>query len=157
MRRLLALILGCLGCLLLNGCAALAPFSSLVSLPSSPPAPQVFEETRVDLGRDNFVLVKANVRGESKGFSLLGVITMSPATVTKAMNRMYASAQLRVGEPQTLANLVVNQSSSYWILFGIPKVEVRADVVEFNPLVRANRDGKSKPAPAKPPDDTGGR
>ncbi len=54
-----------------------------------------------------------------------------PATLSKAMQRMYAAAQMQPGQPQSIAHLVVEQTSSYYILFGIPKVEVRADIVEF--------------------------
>jgi hypothetical protein len=143
-----------IACLLLNGCAALAPYSSLVSMPEggSPPR-EVHEQTRVGLDRDNFVLVKTNVWGRSKGFSLLGVITIVPPTLTKAMTRMYASAQMRPGEPQTVAHLVIEQTSSFWILFGIPKIEVRSDIVEFNPEVKARAQVNPKQAPAGPPDE----
>jgi len=82
------------------------------------------------------VLVKTNVLGKSKGFSLLGLITIYPATLTKAMNRMYSAAQMTPGQPQTLAHLIIEQSSSYWILFGIPQVQVRADIVQFSPEVK---------------------
>jgi hypothetical protein len=125
------------GGLLMSGCAALLPAGSMVGplLGATPPL-QVTDLTNVKLARDNFVLVKANVVGRSKGFSLLGFITICPATVTTAMNRLYAAAQMRPGEPQTMAHLTVERSSSYWVLFGIPQVEVRADVVKFIPKAK---------------------
>lgn len=119
---------------LFAGCAAVAPLTSLIGTPHGDvPGLQVHEQTSVNLARDNFVLVKTNLVGQSKGFSLLGFITMHPATLTKAMSRMYASAQMPPGRPETLAHLIIEHSNSYWILFGIPKVEVRADVVAFRP------------------------
>ena len=141
------------GCWLMSGCAALVPAGSVIS-PLLGPAPplQVTENTGVSLGRDNFVLVKTNVLGRSKGFSLLGFITIWPATLTQAMNRMYASAQMRPGEPQTLAHFSVERTGSYWILYGIPRVEVRADVVQFVPEVKTPEREKPKPAPTQPPD-----
>jgi hypothetical protein len=140
-RFLLALV----GCFLLNGCAALVPFSSLLSIPSSGTPPlQVHDETSVRLAEDNFVLVKTNVVGSSRGFSLLGLLTIQPATVSQAMNRMYAAAQLERGRPQTVSHLIVEQTTSYWILFGIPRVDVRADVVEFRP--------QRRPPPPPPPE-----
>ncbi len=120
-------------CALLTGCAAVAPLTSLISSPQSGPPPlQVHEETRVSLAQDDFVLIKTNVVGHSSGFSLLGLITIVPATLTKAMNRLYGVAEMQTGRPQTVAHLVIEQTSTYWILFGIPKIEVRADIVEFN-------------------------
>ena len=131
-------------CSLLSGCAAIAPASSVLSaLPGGSPVPLVHEQTTVSLAQDNFVLVKTNVVGLSKGFSLLGFITIYPATLAKALDRMYGAAQLHIGEPQTVGQLLVQNSSSYWILFGIPKVEVHADVFQFNPAVSSG--GREKP------------
>jgi hypothetical protein len=128
----------------MTGCTALAPAGPLVNpLSGGSPALQTHEQTSVSLAADNFVLVKTNVTGQSKGFSLLGFITICPATLSKAMDRMYASAQLRPGEPQTVAHLIVEKSTSYWILFGIPKLEVHADVVAFKPTATTNE--KARP------------
>ncbi len=119
-------------CFLVTGCAALTPVTSLLTtLPGGAPPLQVHEETRVDLAGNNFDLVKTNVWGQSKGFSLLGLITIVPPTLTKAMQRMYAAAQMSPGRAQSIAHLVIEQTSSYYILFGIPKIDVRADIVEF--------------------------
>jgi hypothetical protein len=140
------------GCLVMSGCAALAPAGAVISpLLSSPALPLVTEQTRVDLSQGNFVLVKTNVVGSSKGFSLLGLITMSPATTTKALNRWYAAAQMCPGKPQTLAHMTVERSSGYWILFAIPKVVVRADIVEFRPETRTipRRNPRAKGGPSK--------
>lgn len=135
----------CLGAALtLSGCAAIAPFSSLLSAPTGPPPLQVHEQTDVQLAKDNFFLVKTNVLGQSKGFSLLGIVTIYPATLTKAVNRLYANADMRPGHPQTVSHLVIEQTSSYWILFGIPQINVRADIVEFRPETPA-------PEPVLPP------
>jgi hypothetical protein len=141
-------------CSLLTGCAAIAPISSLISSPSSGTPPlQVHEQTSVKLARDNFVLVRTNVVGRSRGFSLLGLITIYPATLSKAMNRLYAAAQMREGHPQTVAHLVIEQTSSYWILFGIPEVDARADIVEFIPSVKTQpRPSAPESPPPKPPD-----
>ena len=140
-------------CLLLSGCTALLPATSVLgSLPGGSPPLQIHEQTTVNLDQDNFVVVKTNVFGQSKGFSLLGILTIYPATLTKAINRMYASAQMRPGEPQTIAHLIVERSSSYWILFGIPKVEAHADIVEFRPAVNTGERARPKRPPPEPPD-----
>ena len=131
-RVFMVLVMG----LFLSGCAAIAPLALLSHPSGGAPPVQVHEETRVSLARDNFTLVKTNVWGQSRGFSLLGFITIYPATLNKAMKRMYGAAEMQPGQPQTMAHLIIEQSSSYLILFAIPKIEVRADVVEFNPQVR---------------------
>ena len=140
-------------CLVMGGCAALSPASSVLGPLQGGSTPlQVHEQTSVNLVQDNFVLVKTNVFGVSKGFSLLGIITIYPATLTKAINRMYASAQMHAGAPQTLAHLIIEHSGSYWILFGIPKVEVHADIIEFRPAATTSKKVKPKRAASKPPD-----
>ena len=139
----MARVILCLGaCIFLTGCAAVAPISSLLNTPTgagNPPL-QVHDETSVRLASDNFVLVKTNVVGSSHGFSLLGIITIVPATLNKAMNRLYANAEMKPGQPQTVAHILIEQTSSYFILFGIPQVDVRADIVQFRP-----------PSPGPPP------
>ena len=142
----MARVILCLAaCIFLSGCAALAPISSLINTPSSSGNPplQVHDETSVRLGSDNFLLVKTNVVGRSHGFSLLGIITIVPATLNKAMNRLYANAEMRPGQPQTVSHLLIEQTSSYFILFGIPEVDVRADIVQFRP--------PPGPPPPRPP------
>jgi hypothetical protein len=111
---------------------------------------QVHEQTSVKLAQDNFVLVKTNVVGRSRGFSLLGLITIYPATLSKAMNRLYVAAQMREGRPQTVVHLVVEQTSSYYILFGIPEVDARADIVEFQPEPRGPTPFATPPEPPPP-------
>ena len=133
--------------LLVGGCAALAPIAPAAgSLLTGPPAPEIHGQTGVTLSQDNFLVVRTNVYGQSKGFSLLGFITIVPATLTKSIDRMYASAQMRLDHPQAVANLIVERSSSYWILFGIPKVEVHADIVEFRPPAKTNQSVQSASA-----------
>jgi hypothetical protein len=140
------------GSLLVGGCAALAPMAPAAgSLLTGPPAPELHEQTSVNLAQDNFLVVRTNVYGQSKGFSLLGFITIVPANLTTAINRMYASAQISLYRPQTVANSIVERSSSYWILFGIPKAEVHADIVEFRPAVTTNQPVKPFAANPNPP------
>jgi len=136
---------------LLSGCAAITPLSSLLSTPGSGPPPlQVHDQTSVTLAEDNFMLVKTNVSARSRGFSLLGLITIVPPTLTKAMNGLYEQSDMRVGKPQTLAHLIIERANTYWILFGIPEVDVRADVVEFKPAAKP----EPKSEPVTPAGDT---
>jgi hypothetical protein len=61
---------------------------------------------------------------------------------------------MRVGDPQTPAHLVIEQTTTYWILFGIPEVDVRADIVQFRAEVKAPSGSETSPPPPKPPDVT---
>lgn len=75
--------------------------------------------------------MKTNVQGECKGFSLLGIITIVPAQFSTATNRLYGQEQVQQGRPQALVNVVVERSRAYLILYSIPKVSIRADLVEL--------------------------
>jgi Family of unknown function (DUF6567) len=130
MKKVLLLLLP----LVLTGCAAMPlDLMSEVSgggLREASPF-HLHDETSVQLSKDNFAVVKANVSGRCQGFKLLGFITIVPAPVNKAMDRMYAAAALAPGRPQAIANVMFERTSGYFVLFSIPKVEVRANVVEF--------------------------
>jgi len=117
---------------LAGGCAAAAalPLGSMLSSPNAS-ALEIHNNTDVRLQDKNFIVIKTNMVGQSTGFSLLGVITIIPARFTKAMNRLYADAQMQPGRPQTLANLIMEQNSTYFILFSLPQTSIRADVIEF--------------------------
>jgi hypothetical protein len=123
---------------LTSGCAGLAvsQVSDLLGSHNSASL-EIHNQTDVKLTESNFATVKTNVVGQCKGFALLGLITIVPAQFTVAMNRLYEKAEIPPGHPRTLADLVMERTSSYWILFSIPKVSVRADVVEFIPNTTA--------------------
>jgi hypothetical protein len=129
--------------LLLGGCAALAPLAAPL-LPTGSANGEFHTATTVKLEQANFVVVKTNVVGQCKGFSLFGIITIVPARFSTSMDRLYAQAEMRQGRAQTLANLVVERSSTFLILYSIPRVSIRADVVEFVPLSPVG------PSPAEP-------
>ena len=121
---------------LANGCAAVAPASSALGNMNSSATLQIFNTTDLRLQQKNFEMVKPNVIGQSRGFSLLGIITIVPARFVTAMNRLNAQADLKPGSSRTLANLVLEKNSSYFILFSLPRTSIRADVIEFVPDVQ---------------------
>ena len=130
---------------LVGGCAAVAPVASSMTGSLGQPPVQANTHTAVNLSEGNFVVVKTNVIGRSKGFSLLGLITVYPATTTKAMSRLYAEAGMQEGRPKTMAHLVIEHSSMYFILFSIPEITVRADIVQFGPKVETDSGRKIDP------------
>ena len=121
-------------CAVLTGCAAVGPFSSAITGGAPTGSVEVHSQTSVKLQEGNFVTVRTNAVGSSKGFKLLGFITLYPATLNKAMNRLYANAEAQQGRPQTLVHLIIERSGIYVILFSIPQVTARADLVEFLPV-----------------------
>ena len=86
---------------------------------------------QVDLSRKNFRVVKANAIGSSSGFKLLGFIPFAAPTYSKAMSQLYQKAGLTEGKAQTLTNVTQERSSLYLLLFSIPKLTIRADIIEF--------------------------
>jgi hypothetical protein len=123
------ILLSCVG--LFTGCAAVAPLTSAVTGVAPNSSLEVHNDTSIRLQENNFVTVKTNLVGTSKGFKLLGFITFRPATLNEAMNRLYDAAEAQTGQPQTLAHLIVEHSGIYVVLFSIPRVTVRADLIEF--------------------------
>lgn len=138
-----------LGALALSGCAAVAPLTSVLGNGGAPGTGlDVHSQTSVRLEEGNFVTVRTNLVGSSKGFKLLGFITLRPATLSEAMDQLYGKAEAQPGRPQTLAHLIVEHSGIYVILFSIPRVTVRADLVEFQPVRQPEEDqGEGEFAP----------
>jgi hypothetical protein len=144
MQRIIALVgLAALA----SGCASMATLpSTFGSLNPSSASLEIHNQTEVKLTEGNFMVMKTNVVGQSRGFSLLGFITMVPARFQTAMDRLYVKAEMQSGKPQTLGNVIMEKTSAYWVLFSIPRVSVRADVVEFTP------NGATILLPRPPPD-----
>lgn len=116
----------------LNGCAAVLPALPVLSGIIPPPTgTQVLTNTTVNLSRQNYKIVKANAIGRSVGFSFLGLITLKSPGYDEAITKLYQSAGVSEGKAQALVNVVHENSSDYFILFALPKITVRADVIEF--------------------------
>ncbi|MDD5269168.1 MAG: hypothetical protein PHO08_18960 [Methylococcales bacterium] len=117
---------------LLTGCAAALPaLPALSGLIPGASGTHILTTTKVNLSRKNFKLVNANVVGSSVGFSLLGLFSLKSPSYEEALTQLYRSADVSVGKPQALVNVMHEQTSTYFILFALPKITVRADVIEF--------------------------
>jgi len=138
---------------LCGGCASGSALS-VASLMGSPNASalEIHNNTDVRLQEKNFLVIRTNVMGQSSGFSLLGVLTIVPPKFTEAMNRLSTQAEMQPGRPQTLANLVMEKNSSYFILYSLPRISLRADVIEFI-AVHATNLPPPPPATASPNSD----
>ena len=116
----------------LTGCAAALPaLPALSGLIPATGGPQVLTTTSVNLSRQNYKIVKANAIGSSMGFSFLGLITLKSPGYYEAITQLYQYAGVAEGKSQALVNVVHEHSSPYFILFALPKITVRADVIEF--------------------------
>jgi hypothetical protein len=91
----------------------------------------VLHSTQVQLFGDNYRVLQTNVVAKSGGFKLLGIITIKSPSYVQAVSRLYAKAGVEEGRPQTLANVVYETGGLNVILFSLPKIRVRADLVEF--------------------------
>ena len=90
----------------------------------------VGSETRTDLSKDNYRIIKANARGTDKGFWLLGIIPFASPNYANAMKDLHKQVDVE-GKPAALANITKDKSTLYLILFSVPKIIVTADVIEF--------------------------
>ncbi len=115
----------------LAGCGGL----SLIPIPGGSSGggggAQILSRTTVSLSKGNYNIVKTSAAGESWGVNLLGLIPVKTPYLTEAMAQVYEQAGEMEGKPRALANIVYQQSSNFYLLFSIPKITVRADVVEF--------------------------
>jgi hypothetical protein len=132
---------------LAGGCAAFSalPIASVLGSPGGA-ALEIHNNTETRLQEGNFIVIKTNLVGQSSGFSLLGFVTIVPAKLTKAMDRLYGQAEMQPGRPQTLVNLILEKDSKYFILFAIPRTSIRADVIEFIPATATNIPPRPPPA-----------
>ena len=115
----------------LTGCAAAIPALPLLSGLNNPTGTQILTASTVNLAKENFKIIKSNAIGSSAGFSLLGLITLKSPAYAEAFTQLYENAGVSEGKAQALVNIVHEESSTYFILFGLPKITVRADVIEF--------------------------
>src|SRR5262249_17471104 len=119
--------------LVASGCAG--------SIGSMPQATQ--SETHLD--RANFRVIKASARGEDQGFYLLGFIPIIMPSISDATDRLRQEGSGE-GKAVSLTNVTQERQTLYLILFSLPKIVVRADVIEFleeQPKLR------SEPVPLK--------
>ena len=98
----------------------------------------VLHSTQVGLDGNNYRIIQTNVTAVSKGFKILGFITIKSPSYVKAMSDLYAQTHIQEGRPQALANVVHETAGMNLILFSMPKIRVRADLIEFIGPVSTN-------------------
>lgn len=90
-------------------------------------------QTDVSLTHGNYKMVKAGAEGRSYGFRfLLGIIPITAPSTADARADLYHSVgQDLNGRPVALVNVVEDHSTTWLVLFSIPKIVITGDVVEF--------------------------
>jgi hypothetical protein len=114
---------------LVTGCAPVPPLP--FTLPSGAGQASVLTLTEVNLAQRNYRVVRTNVVGTSRGFALLGLITVKPPDATEAFARLYEAGSISEGNALALINVIQQSSAPYFLLFSLPEITFRADVVEF--------------------------
>ena len=90
-------------------------------------------ETDISLTHGNYKMLKAGAEGRSYGFRfLLGIIPITAPSTADARTDLYHSVDQDLsGRPVALANVVEDHSTTWLLLFSIPKITITGDVVEF--------------------------
>ena len=91
-------------------------------------------QTEVSLSHGNYKMVKAGAEGRSYGFRfLLGIIPITAPSTADARADLYQNVDQPVnGRSVALVNVTEDRSTTWLILFSIPKIVITGDVVEFN-------------------------
>jgi hypothetical protein len=119
----------CIAGIALSGCAALLPLASHPV--SGQPPQQILTATEVQLSSGNFRIIKTNAVGSSWGVNFLGIFPLLSPDIVKALSNLYENGCVGEGRPVAIVNVVQQNTAPYFILFSIPRITVRADVVEF--------------------------
>lgn len=90
-------------------------------------------QTEVSLTHGNYKMVQAGAEGSSYGFRfLLGIIPITAPTTAAARSNLYHNVgQPLNGRSVALINVTEDRSTTWLLLFSIPKITLTGDVVEF--------------------------
>jgi len=94
-----------------------------------------YTEINVDLSKRNFRVVKPNLIGESYGFRLLGIIPIVSTSYNRAMTDLSSQANISTNISATEKTVLVGtveETHTFLILFSVPKLTIRADLIELS-------------------------
>ena len=112
----------CAAILITTGCAS-------TRVENSAPSTQ----TEISLTRANYKMVQAGAEGRSYGFRfLLGIIPITAPSTAAARSDLYHNVGQSVnGRSVALINVTEDRSTTWLLLFSVPKIVITGDVVEF--------------------------
>ena len=90
-------------------------------------------QTQVNLTHANYKMIKAGAEGRSYGFRfLLGIIPITAPNTAAARADLYRNVGESVsGKSVALINVTEDRSTTWLLLFSVPKLVITGDVVEF--------------------------
>ena len=90
-------------------------------------------QTEVSLTHGNYKMIKAGAEGRSYGFRfLLGIIPITAPSTAAARSDLYGHLGQSVnGKSVALVNVTEDRSTTWLLLFSVPKIVITGDVVEF--------------------------
>jgi len=89
-------------------------------------------QSAMHLERANFRVIKASARGVDQGFSLFGFIPIIMPSVSDATDHLMQGIDAE-GRAVALTNVTQERQTLYLVLFSLPRIVIRADVIEFLP------------------------
>jgi hypothetical protein len=98
-------------------------------------------QTEVSLTHGNYKMIRAGAEGRSYGFRFfLGIIPIAAPSTAAARADLYQNVGQSVnGKSVALVNVTEDRSTTWLLLFSVPKIVITGDVVEFdsdNPSVQ---------------------
>lgn len=112
----------------------------------------------VQTERHNVKMVCGRAYGESHGFNLLGIIPITKASESEAVDRMYENAQKRGAKlegPRQFVNTSYEKSANYFLVGSRPVIRVAADLVEIQGAAPAPAATPAAPAAPAQQEDSG--
>jgi hypothetical protein len=91
-------------------------------------------QTEVALTHGNYKMIKPGAMGRSYGFRFfLGIIPITAPSTAAARSDLYQSVgESLTGKPVALINVTEDRSTTWLILFSVPKIVITGDVVQFD-------------------------
>lgn len=108
------------------------------------------------LSKNNFRVVKSNVRGDSYGFRFLMFLPIVSARLADAKDDLYQKLRkdgIKLeGRSIALANGTEDQTAYYFLIGSVPRITLTADVIEFlddKPVPNQEKAKSEDPPPAQ--------
>ena len=89
-------------------------------------------QSSMHLDRANFRVIKASARGVDQGFNLFGFIPIIMPSISDATDNLMQGIDAE-GRAVSLTNVTQERQTLYLVLFSLPKIVIRADIIEFLP------------------------
>ena len=100
--------------------------------------PSTFSQSSVStagMSKNNYRIVKSNLRGDSYGFNFLMILPFFSPSMADAKQQMYAALEKEgiklEGRAIALANTTEDRGGYYFLIGAVTRITLTADVIEF--------------------------